>query len=514
VTQAIGARRDGDAFQARLFWLKAAYLLDDTSPVIRVGFESGPKGFDDVWVEYAATGAPRDPHGIPLTREHLQCKWHVAPGTYTHQDLIDPAFINATARSLLQRAHQALTAHQTPAGRMRFSLVTNWHCDPSDALAKLIRTRSHTIRVEQLFEGATARSATGRIRKLWREHLGIDDAELHRLASALGLSMFSESLEQMRERLDVTCKAYGLRRIPAASSTVIYDDIIRQWATEGRNEFDRQQFRDAVAQESLLEPSDRRLISFGFKSFEHAIDHLEDRCEKVLDLVPEFDERFIRDTAAWRTELLPRLREFLIHAAQSGGDRLRLAMDAHTTLAFVAGTVLDTKSGRIVEVEQRSPSRLVWAPDDSSSKPDWPQWDIRRHELTGATSDLAVAVGLTHDVEPKVRAYLEAHNSPCQSILVCTPTGGSSSDAVKSGSHAFQLAAKLASNVKAQRESMPEGSGGRLHLFMAAPNGFSFYLGRHVSSLGPLTLYEFDFGHQRGGSYEPSLALPEVTEPQ
>lgn len=58
-------RRDGDNFQARIFWRKAVCLLDPNSPVIRVGFESGPKGFDDVWVEY---DRKRSFEGVPCGR--------------------------------------------------------------------------------------------------------------------------------------------------------------------------------------------------------------------------------------------------------------------------------------------------------------------------------------------------------------------------------------------------------------------------------------------------------------
>ena len=38
MTQAVAVRRDGDAFQARIFWRKAACLLDSKSPVMQVGF--------------------------------------------------------------------------------------------------------------------------------------------------------------------------------------------------------------------------------------------------------------------------------------------------------------------------------------------------------------------------------------------------------------------------------------------------------------------------------------------
>ncbi|WP_321928594.1 SAVED domain-containing protein [Burkholderia cenocepacia] len=58
--------------------------------------------------------------------------------------------------------------------------------------------------------------------------------------------------------------------------------------------------------------------------------------------------------------------------------------------------------------------------------------------------------------------------------------------------------------------SWPSATGGRTHLFIAAPNAFTFYLGRHVHGLKPVTLYEFDFERHRSGTYEPSLSFPEA----
>ena len=39
MTQAVATRRDGDRFQARLFWKKAARMLIMNSNIARVGFE-------------------------------------------------------------------------------------------------------------------------------------------------------------------------------------------------------------------------------------------------------------------------------------------------------------------------------------------------------------------------------------------------------------------------------------------------------------------------------------------
>ncbi len=79
-------------------------------------------------------------------------------------------------------------------------------------------------------------------------------------------------------------------------------------------------------------------------------------------------------------------------------------------------------------------------------------------------------------------------------------------NAVVCGQHAFDLAEALTGQIRAVREAT--GRGGRVCLFMAAPGAFSFFLGQRQTAIGPLTLYEYDFEGEQGGSYQPSLSLP------
>ena len=157
MTQAVAVRRDGDAFQARLFWRKAARLLDPESPIVRVGFESGPKGYDDIWVAYEPSRGLSDQEGCPLFREHIQCKWHVSPDSYGHAHLVDAEFINANALSLLQRALAAQRLYAPDGRGARFRLITNWLIDRQDPLRELVHQRSHTLRLDRLFGTATER---------------------------------------------------------------------------------------------------------------------------------------------------------------------------------------------------------------------------------------------------------------------------------------------------------------------------------------------------------------------
>lgn len=503
MTQAVAVRRDGDAFQARIFWRKAACLLDPKSPVTQVGFESGPKGFDDVWVAYAPDRAPGDPEGRPILREHIQCKWHVSVNDFGHADLIEPEWINANRFSLLQRARAAQMAHARDGIGVRFKLLTNWRIGQNDPLRRYINQKSKTLRLKDLFDETRDTSIAGKVRKLWREHLGIDDQELMLLARTLSLDTDSTSLDDHRDNLDLLFENRGLRRVPVNESSFVYDDVAFQWLAQGRLEFNRQTFRDACKREGLLAGDGRAHVVFGVKSFEHSFDRLEDRCTVVLDLIPHFDERAIRDQTEWATTLYPKLKSFLQVAARDN-QYLRLILDAHITLAFATGSVLNIKSGRNVEIEQRTVHRNVWHSSDLPRDSSWPGWEFDLETLSGAEGDMAVAVCLTHDVVSAVKAHLAASSSQVGSLLIARPTGGSGARSVVCGQHAFDLAEALALHINQKRHP------GRLplHLFIAAPNAFTFFFGQRQPSLGETTLYEYDFEGASGGGYMPSLSLP------
>jgi len=506
MTQAVAVRREGDTFQARLFWMKALCLLDPFGPIERVGFEIGPKGFDDIWVEYDPNRSPLDQEGNPLLREHIQAKWHVAPGDYTHAELIDPEFINATSQSLLQRARQAQLSYAPAGVGARFKLVSNWHVNRSDALRPMIYQRSGTLRLDRLFGTQTDQSAAGRIRKLWRDHLEIDEAELRILARTLAFGTATASLDDLRFDLDPLLALAGLRRIPFNESTFSYDDLVFQWLGQGRLDFSRSTFRTACLQEGLFAKAGDKRIVFGVKSFEHAFDRLEDRCSKTLDLIQHFDERPIRPHADWQTTLYPQLKEFLLGAAREN-EHLRLVLDTHATLAFAAGTILNIKSGRAVELEQRTIQRQVWQSNDVESNPAWPTWTFEEQALQAVGTGIAVAVSLTHDIADDVKTFANRSLPDVGRLLIARLNGGAGSQSVASGRHAFDLAEALA--VKMKKEKSQDGA--LMHLFIAAPNAFTFFLGQRQPGLGRLVTYEFDFEGQNGGGYTPSLSLPVPT---
>lgn len=505
MAQAVVVRRDGDVFQARMFWLRAAHLLDENGRISRVGFESGLKGFDDVWVEFAADRGPQDHLGNQLHFERMQCKWHARPGTFTYEDLTRPEYINATSTSLLQRALNAFRADTADGKQSRLSLVTNHFVDANDPLHGVLRMKSLSLDLDKLFEGKTERSATGRLRKAWREHLEIDEDELRALCSRLTFDITRDSLDRLRDLLDDACRVNGLIRPLPNASTIPYDSNIFEWVGQRRTEFDRSSFRAKCAQEGLLSTPKKSMELYGIKSFEHALDRLENRCVQVLDLVSEFDGRAVREHAAWRDRLVPKLTEFLTAVPAKDG-RMRVAIETHATLAFAAGAVLNTKSGRLVELEQRTPVIKIWAADDDTTSA-FAQWQFSEVELDPLGSGVVFAVSVTRDTEADVRRYLDTNQLRFRKLVKVSLQNGPSATAIASGAHANWLAEQLSASSKQYREGIVSHSE-RCHLFVSAPNAFTFYLGRQAENMSPLTLYEFDFGNRQDGSYRPSISYP------
>ena len=252
MTKALVASRDGQAFQARHFWLKALNLFDANSPIAKVGFEGGPRGFDDMWVEYKPGRGPNGAASNQISKIHYQCKWHVLQGEYGYADLVDPGFINASSLSLLKRARNAQVAQSADRSGLQFTLLTNWHIKKDDPLCRLVQQRNGTIRLNSLFDGTGTDSLMGKIRKLWSDHLEINENELRQLASTLAFANDSGLLTSLREALDNRMEAAGLRIAPLQQDSCWYDDLVYQWLANGRTELDGESLRAACTAQGLF----------------------------------------------------------------------------------------------------------------------------------------------------------------------------------------------------------------------------------------------------------------------
>jgi hypothetical protein len=506
--RAVAARTQGDDYQARLFCLELCRLFDDRPKVVRVQYEAEDSShFDDVVVHYDA--GMLNSTGGPLYADYYQVKFHVdLSDCITCAKLIDPGFINSETTSLLQRVQELQRALTSDGWGYRFIFYTNWQPCSEDLLGSLIKS-DYSIRWDRLRSGGP-KSKYGLIRKMWREHLGLQtDDELEIVLRPLRIYP-GHSLEELGRVLNFALRGVGLEMVPDGSLLFKYDDLISKLHQRGEINLTAAQARKLLQVEGLWkervmqEPEAYRI---GIRSFYRWAEDLGDKTDALLSLLEFFDGRFIKAPELWQTEVYLRIEDFLA-AAVRGKQRCVLHLHAHASIAVASGYLLPTKRGvEVAPVQATSRGLEIWRPDNGKLNAGYPLWQNPKHEeRVGDGPDVALALGVTHNVLNDVRHYVQANLPTVGRILFYTLEGGPGGMVVQDGTHAKLLADALATDLRARRTV--EERGGRLHIFPAAPNGLLFFVGQLMPGFGPTTLYEFDFDTSSPGAYQPSFSFP------
>lgn len=504
MANAVTASWHGNNYQARVFWDNALNLLMPHSCVAEVTFEAnGPKAFDDVVVKYDPPVARSGPGRV--SAEYHQVKWHVERGgRFGYEDFIKPKFIGAATVSLLQRLQQACARAPTSA---QFTFLTTYRIKDQDPLAALISGNDRSLLVERLFDGTTDRSRKGRVRKCWREHLSLnDDEELQSVVGRLRVVDGHRSLQELREQINFKAHAVGLLACDAADSDFRYDELARQLKVRGLSGLNREALLKICQEEGLLverstEPDP--FLSIAIRSFlGPASDIVGAAPENTLMLTEEFRQRYLQEGREWQRDIRPKVERFL-QAAIRKRATLRLILDAHASIAFLAGTVLHLKSGvETLLVQKGRVGTRTWRVDDASATKG-KRFNIDEEQLGGGR-DIAVGISVSQQTTSQVREYVGAELPHVGKFLACAMPAGPGHQTVAGGQHAAALAEQVSNHVRMVKEDDPDAV---IHVFAAAPNSLLFYLGQHHQAMAPCIVYEFDFDRQAHKTYQASFTI-------
>lgn len=499
MADAVIANWDGHDYQARFFWIHASGLRNPETPhVVEVSYETdGPKGFDDVVVRYSPGQTGR--RSFRVEAAHHQVKFHVnQAGRFGFKDLIEPEFIGATAVSILERLKEAV---EKAPPNSTFTLVTTDRVRDDDPLSKLLKTADKSLDVEKLAVGKTERSEMGEVRALWRKHLKLDtDEELYAILDTFHIMEGYHSLQDMREHVDLRFQVVGLAS-GGNSLEFKFDGAARALKVTQRNKLTREAFEELCIEQGWIKPTqpeDRKNISV--RSFSDGpADYLDASPENTLSLLHMFDIRHLQPGADWNTDVRPAVEDFLKRVRDTDKN-IRLFLDTHSSVAFLAGAMLGFKTNTHVELNQkgRGPT-TVWRSDDGKKGPraSTSVVDI------GDGEEIAVVVSFSRNVLVDVEEYVKAKVPGIGRILHVTPEGGPGQQSLTGGEHAAFLADQIAEAVRALRPAF----GSQRHFFLSGPNAFAFFLGQHRDAMGPVKLYEFDFKGAVDGSYHPSFRI-------
>ncbi|MDU6435043.1 MAG: SAVED domain-containing protein [Pantoea sp.] len=499
MANSVVANWHGHDYQARFFWIEASKLKDpDLSNVIQVSYEAdGPKAFDDVITRYDPPRRSCGPERIHA--DYYQIKYHVIQaGRFGYEDLIDPAFIGATSKSLLQRLQEAKSSTSATSA---FNLITTDKIKDGDQLGEILSGEDRSIRFDKLCNTTTDNSRMGEVRKLWREHLKLSsDQELMEVLEGLHIHESQPSLEVMRQTVNLRFKVIGLITCEH-SSEFRFDGAARAIRSQERYTFNREQFAALCVEENWLKPEPpEEFRNVALRSFSDGpLNTIDALPEHTLSLLPLFDGRFPSPGIEWRESIQPRVETFLTRIRQTE-RKVRLYLDTHSSIAMLAGKCIGHKSGVKIELVQKVRSGIsIWSEDDPYHGPD----AVVEIEKVGEGSDVALVLSIAKNALTKAKEYILSNQPGIGRIIHVIPAGGASQRSVINGSHAVALADQISDAVTQANMSIDAS----LHVFSAAPNAVNFYFGQHTDFLGTCDFYEFDFQRQRDGSYLPSFRV-------
>jgi len=369
----------------------------------------------------------------------------------------------------------------------------------------LISGNDRTLMLERLFDGTTDRSKLGKVRKCWREHLGLaDDGALRDVLRGFRIVDGHRTLEELRSQINLKAQVVGLLTCSAADSDFRYDELARQLKSRGLAAFTRESLLRLAQEEGLLsaeeKPPDLHL-PIAIRSFlGPASDLTGANDENTLSLVDEFRQRYLQSVRDWQRDIRPRVETFLA-ATAARSRHVRIVLDAHASIAFLAGTVFDVKSGMDVQLVQKGRvGARIWRADDGAS-------GARLEETIttgGSGRDIGVFLSAAQNVTPQARAYIVQASLEMGTELDFSFSSGPGQQSIAGGAHGAALAEQVANAVRRVKAADPDAV---VHLFASVPNSILFYLGQQHQAIAPCIVYEFDFDRCGDKTYHPSFVM-------
>lgn len=501
MAKAINARRKGDEYQARVFWLKLLEMR--TGDYIQsVTLESDRVSFvDDVVVSYCEPIRDRITGKQEIVHDFFQCKYHMTQhGAFTHENLINPSFINCED-SMLKRLYHAYMRLSDELGpdAFRLYIFSNWHWDHQDVLAEHL----HEGMIRPTFYERGPRSERGKARAKLAFHLEVSEEDLLAFLNTVRFTL-GKNLTDLEKDMEPLLKLAGLQPIDPTGTHILYDDLPWKLFGQGQHSFDKQAFNRIIDEEKLKAPSSTEHSEISIQSFSQFARRPRDLQANHLDLRQFFEGRFPKDDSHWKKEISEQISAFMLNEGMIDLPQpIHLFFDCHLSMAFFAGHLISPKQRiQIIPTQKSGSDYDLWK--SNTLNVDTALW---KYQIMGEIDDeLILGISVTHQIQNEIDFYLETEGLSDLPQILVRPTTATGHKAIPEGSHAWQLGYQLA---KQLREILPNTCR-KIHIFFAVPAALAYILGHTLRYIVPvIQLYEHDFEGQRYKErYYPSLRVP------
>lgn len=503
----INARMQGDDYQALFFWYYALKMFYPHTGVKKVVYEAdNVKSFDDVVVYYKKDKPNLDCNNNPINIDFFQVKFHVTNAdAFTWDGLMDPKFVNAKSASIMERLRNAQEIYKDKIGT-RFTLVSPWTINSQDKLSGIVSNYYDGILIDKLFDNRP-RTQMAKMRHSMSKHLNLTENELKILLTSFRIWHNHLSYQRIVEEINNDLTRLGFKPIENDSILNPYIDLIKQWSYRGKSEFNKDFIIEECKRECLLLGSNSSNSDYkevGIRSFYRRAENMQDETEIMLCLLKFFNGRYIKDDYNWNNEIYNELNKFTKEFNSS--EKYRLHLDTHLSIGFVAGYLLDSKSGiKIYPMQKTTNEKEFWYPKEGN-KEDYIGWEVNEKVISENVKDVALVLGVTYPILKDVEEFIETNGIEISKIITCSVGVDPRPDAIINGMHAKELSINLSTLLKDRRDIQEKRN--KLHIFASCPVGFMFYLGKLSRSFGKVVLYEHDFESLRDDVYFKSFELP------
>lgn len=500
---AVAAREYGDIYQAMVFW-KYAIQMFSNSDIKEIGYEYGAvKSFDDVVVFYQNEQRFRDTY---IDVDYIQVKFHMKQtDEFTMDNLLAPKFINAEKNSFLQNVVNAYRNDKIDFSRSRFTIYSPWRIKSGDILSKLVDNVDGIFDLDELQKGKTERSEMGGLRKKLCEKLLLTERELLDVLRQICIKDGQEKFPDLKEILSREFSHHGLQPWVDSMDTLPYCDLVRAWNRHGINIVTIDDIKSYCKKEGLFNVT-KDVTAIAVKSFTRHTEWLDDWANDILDLTDILDRRELRAGHSWG-EVFQSIEQFVRSKLDSAME-YHVALETLLSVSFTVGRILNPKSGiKVIPVQKTLDGHVNWKRDDVD-EPEYSKFIISNQILCDESSDMAISIGATHDIKRDVQDYIESSGLKIghyKNFLL----EDAGTDSIKDGSHAWQLAKQINSEIIKRSGSLKRGT---LHIFIAGPNSLMFYLGMQSMMYGKVQIYEFDVNGTHENTYYPTISFPQEGE--
>ncbi len=498
MAKSIAARIYGDDYQQLVFWKYALMMLNADKEIIGIAYEDDEiKSFDDIVITYSK---PQNFRDEKIIKEYYQIKFHIRDEQLiTLEKLMDPSFVNASKHSFLDKAVEAYRKFGDDYKQRVFILYTPYDIDQTDKLYGLISNIDSTFDLGILFDDTTDKSKMGKIRKEIRERLNVTQEELKTVLRQIRICSGKERMDELIETINQQLDKNGLQHISKGNYCIPYTQLVSKLFQAGIKQFDKTTIIEHLINENLFTEK-RKSTWIAVRSYLSHAEKLDEEVESVLQLEDYFEDGVLKKEFEWGTTILTELKHFLDTKVSDSNCDYYIRFEANPTIAFMAGRILDIKSGKnIIPCQRTEKGILAW--DNLESESNYSNAEIEFIEVDEQSDDVAVVVEFSREILNDVKEYMDEERLTVRRIINIKITPPSSSSVID-GRHAWLLANQIKNMIDGRKLKEKRAV---LHLFIACPISIVFILSRYSLSFGKVQMYEYDLKKTNSCTYYPTV---------